>query len=266
MVESPWGPLPGWLVFTFALILGGSLGSFANVLIYRLPEELSLLRPASRCPKCGRAIKPVENIPVISWILLGGRCKGCGESISIQYPLIEAASAIIIMFCVFKWGVTYQALAYGLLFIGLIALILIDLRHWLLPFAITIPLTVVGLAGAILFGMRPWADSLIGMGVGFAIFLVMLLAGKWIFKKEALGGGDVVFGMMAGAFLGWKSVILMMFVASFLGTLLAVIMLISGKEIAGRSVPFGPFLAIALVICLFTGDAMIAWYINMFAH
>lgn len=266
MIDSPWGPLPGWLVFIFAAIFGGSLGSFANVLIYRLPEEMSLVRPPSRCPKCGRPIKPLENIPVLSWIMLGGKCKGCSASISFQYPLIEAISAIIVMFCAYKWGVSYQALAYGLLFIGLLALIIIDLRHWLLPFAITIPLTVVGFAGALLFGLRPWLDSLLGMGVGFAIFLVMLLAGKWIFKKEALGGGDVVFGMMAGAFLGWKSVILMMFVASLLGTLLAVAMLVSGKEISGKSVPFGPFLAVAMVICLFAGDGMIAWYINMFAH
>jgi leader peptidase (prepilin peptidase)/N-methyltransferase len=253
-------------VLSFAAIFGGSLGSFANVLIYRLPEELSLLRPASRCPKCSRPIRSIENIPVLSWIMLGGKCRGCGEKISIQYPLIEATSALILMFSVYQWGVTYQALAYGLLFIGLLALILIDLRHWLLPFAITIPLTIVGFAGALFFDIRPWDDSLVGMGVGFAIFLIMLLAGKWIFKKEALGGGDVVFGMMAGAFLGWKSVILMMFVASFLGTFLALIMLILGKDVVGRAVPFGPFLAVAMVICLFTGDSIISWYIGIFAH
>lgn len=253
-------------MLSFAAIFGGSLGSFANVLIYRLPEELSLLRPASRCPKCSRPIRSIENIPVLSWIMLGGKCRGCGEKISIQYPLIEATSALILMFSVYQWGVTYQALAYGLLFIGLLALILIDLRHWLLPFAITIPLTIVGFAGALFFDIRPWDDSLVGMGVGFAIFLIMLLAGKWIFKKEALGGGDVVFGMMAGAFLGWKSVILMMFVASFLGTFLALIMLILGKDVVGRAVPFGPFLAVAMVICLFTGDSIISWYIGIFAH
>jgi leader peptidase (prepilin peptidase)/N-methyltransferase len=264
LIESPWGPLPGWLVYPFAAILGASLGSFTNVLIYRLPAELSLLRPASRCPSCERPIRAWENIPILSWVLLGGKCKGCGVKISLQYPLIEAAAMVITLLCVAQWGVSYPALAHTLLFIGLLALIIIDLRHWLLPFAITIPLTVVGLAGAFFFDMMPIMESVIGAIVGFGIFIAILFGGKWILKRDAMGGGDVVFGMMAGAFLGWKSTLLMLFVASFLGTFLALIMMMLGKEVAGKSVPFGPLLAVGMVVCLFFGDAMIGWYVGLF--
>jgi leader peptidase (prepilin peptidase)/N-methyltransferase len=263
LIESPWGLLPAWLVYPLAAILGGSLGSFANVLIYRLPAEMSLIRPASCCPKCSRPIKPWENIPFISWILLRGKCRGCGGKISIQYPIIEAVSALIIVLAAYRWGVSYQALAYGLLMIGLLSLIIIDLRHLFLPFLITIPLSVIGFAGALFFEMRPWLDSLIGMAVGFGVFLIVLYLGEWIFKKEALGGGDVVFGMMAGAFLGWKSVLLMIFMASFLGVILALFLLILGKKVLGRAIPFGPFLAAATAICVFVGDSVVAWYVGM---
>jgi leader peptidase (prepilin peptidase) / N-methyltransferase len=263
LIASPWGLLPAWLVYPFAAILGGSLGSFANVLIYRLPAEMSLVRPPSRCPKCNRPIRPWENIPVISWILLRGKCRGCGGRISIQYPIIEAVSASIIVFSTFRWGVSYPALAYGLLMIGLLSLIIIDLRHMFLPFLITIPLTIIGFAGALFYAMRPWSDSLIGMAVGFGVFLMVMYLGEWIFKKEALGGGDVVFGMMAGAFLGWKSVLLMIFMASFLGVILALILLILRKQVMGRAIPFGPFLAVATAICVFVGDSVVAWYVSM---
>jgi leader peptidase (prepilin peptidase)/N-methyltransferase len=135
-----------------------------------------------------------------------------------------------------------------------------------LPFAITIPLMFVGLTGAAFFQMRPVMDSLIGIGVGAAIFAILIFGGKWVFKKEAMGGGDLVFGMMAGAFLGWKLTIFMLFIASFLGTLIALFMLILGKDIAGKMLPFGPFLAVAMVLSLLLGDSMIGWYVGLFQH
>jgi prepilin signal peptidase PulO-like enzyme (type II secretory pathway) len=161
------------------------------------------------------------------------------------------------------FGVSYAGVAYSLLFIALLALVIIDLEHWLLPFMITIPLTVVGLVGAAFFGLRPFGDALIGMAVGAAIFLIMLVGGKALFKKDAMGGGDVVFGAMAGSFLGWKVTLLMVFGASLLGTLMALGLLVTGKGLQGRMMPFGPFLALSMVICIFAGESVISWYLGV---
>ena len=263
MVPSPWGPLPAWLVYPLVVVLGLALGSFANVLIYRLPREESIVYPPSRCPACGRRIQPIENIPVVSWIFLRGRCRGCGGRISIRYPLVELAGGALAATAVAIFGISYAGFAYGMLFIALLALVIIDLETWLLPFALTIPLVIIGLAGAIWFGLRPLADSLLGMFVGFLVFFLLLVGGKAVFKRDAVGGGDVVFGIMAGAFLGWKLTILMIFLASLLGSLISIPLLILGKSISGRAIPFGPFLAVALVVTLFTGDAILNWYFHL---
>ncbi|MCB9366875.1 MAG: prepilin peptidase [Calditrichaeota bacterium] len=261
-ILSPWGELPAVPVYLVVAFLGACFGSFANVLIYRLPAEVSLIKPPSRCPHCEKDIAWYDNIPVVSWLMLRAKCRHCKAPISIQYPLIEAVSAGLAVLAVWKFGLSYSGMAHGLLFIGLLSLIIIDLRHWLLPFAITIPLTVIALIGSAFFDMLPLKVSLIGAGVGFGVFLLLMLGGQWILKKEAMGGGDVVFGAMAGSFVGWQLVLLMMFVASALGTLLALFLLLLRKDVVGRSIPFGPFLAIALVICLFWGHYAIEWYIG----
>ena len=263
MVPSPWGPLPGWLVYPLVVVLGLSLGSFANVLIYRLPREESLVHPPSRCPACGRRIRPIENIPVVSWIFLRARCRGCGARISVRYPLVELAGGALAATAVAIYGVSYASFAYGSLYIALLALIIIDLETWLLPFAITIPIAIIGLAGAIFFSLRPLADSLLGMIVGFGVFFIMLVAGKAIFKRDAIGGGDVVFGAMAGVFLGWKLTLLMVFLASLLGSAISIPLLLLGKNVSGRMIPFGPFLAVGLVLALFWGDSILNWYLHL---
>ncbi|MCX6601267.1 MAG: prepilin peptidase [bacterium] len=263
MVQTPWGPLPWWLVYLPVGVLGLTLGSFANVLIYRLPRDESIISPPSRCPKCGRPIRPWENIPVASWVALGGRCRGCRERISLRYPLVEISAAGLTILSFAYFGVNYAGLAHSILFVALLALVIIDLKHWLLPFAITIPTTIIGILGVIWFDLHSLADSLLGMLAGLALFVALMLGGKLLFKREAMGGGDVVFGIMAGVFLGWKLTILMVFVASFLGTLMAVPLLLSGRDVSGRAVPFGPFLAAATLICVFVGDDILKWYSNL---
>jgi leader peptidase (prepilin peptidase)/N-methyltransferase len=263
MVPSPWGPLPAWLVYPLVVVLGLALGSFSNVLIYRLPREESIVHPPSRCPACGRRIRPIENIPVLSWIFLRARCRGCGARISLRYPLVELAGGALGAIAVGIFGISYAGFAYGMLFIALLALIIIDLETWLLPFSITIPIAIIGLAGAAFFDLRPLADSLLGTLIGFVVFFLLLVGGKALFKRDAVGGGDVVFGMMAGAFLGWKLTILMIFLASLLGSLISIPLLIMGKGIAGRAIPFGPFLAVAMVVTLFLGDSVLKWYLHL---
>jgi leader peptidase (prepilin peptidase) / N-methyltransferase len=273
MIPSPWGPLPWWLVYPPVVILGLALGSFANVLIYRLPKEASIVKPGSHCPKCDRPIRPIDNIPVLSYILLRGKCRGCGTRISIQYPLVEAASgaiaAIVLAYC----GLSYATFAYALLFIAILALVIIDIIHWLLPFALTLPLAIVGLIGSLAFGMRPLADCLLGMLIGFVIFFALMVGGKVLFKKDAMGGGDIAFGIMAGAFLGWKLLILMIFIASFIGMVISIPLLMTNKfkvpddmkseNVSKTQFPFGPFLAVALVICVLFGDKILRWYLGV---
>lgn len=260
MVQTPWGLLPWWLVYVPIALFGLAIGSFANVLIYRLPRDESIISPGSRCPKCGHQLKPWENIPLVSWIILHGRCRECRETISIRYPLVELVSCVLVLFAFAYRGVSYAGFAYSMLFVALLMLIIIDLEHWLLPFAITIPVTIIGVLGSIWFSLHSLADSLLGMLAGFALFMVIMLGGKLLFKREAMGGGDVVFGIMAGVFLGWKLTILMVFIASFLGTFMAIPLLLSGRDLSGRAVPFGPFLAAATLICVFVGDDILRWY------
>lgn len=272
MIPSPWGPLPWWLVYPPVVILGLALGSFANVLIYRLPKEESIIKPGSRCLNCGRPIRPVENIPVLSYLFLRGKCRGCGAKISIQYPLVEVASgaiaAIVLAYC----GLSYATFAYTLLFVAMIALTIIDLRFWIMPFALTLPLAIIGLIGSLVFNMRPLADSLLGMVVGFGIFFVLMVGGEVLFKKEAMGGGDIAFGIMAGAFLGWKVLIIMIFTACLVGLIISTPLIIANKfkvpedmkseEVSRTQFPFGPFLAAALVICVIFGDSILNWYLG----
>jgi leader peptidase (prepilin peptidase) / N-methyltransferase len=260
MVQTPWGLLPWWLLYVPIGLFGLAMGSFANVLIYRLPRDESIISPGSRCPKCGHTLKPWENIPLASWVILRGRCRECKEAISIRYPLVELFSCALVLFSFAYFGIGYAGFAYGMLFVALFALVIIDLEHWLLPFAITVPVTIIGVLGSIWFELHSLADSLLGMLAGFALFMVIMLGGKLLFKREAMGGGDVVFGIMAGVFLGWKLTILMVFVASLLGTLMAIPLLFSGRDLSGRAVPFGPFLAAATLICVFVGDDIVRWY------
>jgi leader peptidase (prepilin peptidase)/N-methyltransferase len=212
---------------------------------------------------CRHRLAPWENIPLLSWIVLKGRCRNCGEPISVRYPLVELTAAALTILAFARFGVHYAGFAYAVLFVALLCLVLIDLEHWILPFAITVPTTIIGLLGAIWFDLHSLADSLLGMLAGLALFVALMLGGKLLFKREAMGGGDVVFGMMAGVFLGWKLTILMVFIASFLGTLMAIPLLLSRRDISGRAVPFGPFLAAATLVCVFVGDDILRWYASL---
>ncbi|MBU0507317.1 prepilin peptidase, partial [bacterium] len=195
MVATPIGLLPWWMVYLPVVILGLGLGSFANVLIYRLPRGESIVRPPSRCPQCQTPIRPWDNVPVLSWLVLGGRCRGCAHPISIRYPLVEMASCTFSVLSFMICGINYAGCAYSLLFIALLTLVIIDLEHWILPFAITLPLTIIGLGGAIFYDMRPLGDSLLGMAVGFGIFWCIGPLGNAIFrlKERAKKGERAVF-------------------------------------------------------------------------
>jgi leader peptidase (prepilin peptidase)/N-methyltransferase len=251
-------PLLPWL----ALALGLIVGSFANVLVHRLPIGLSVVSPRSRCPSCGRPIRAIENVPILSWLALRGRCRGCRAPISIRYPLVEAAN-----------GAGYFALAWWLgaqprtaVFMGfltaLLVLALIDFDHHLLPDAITLPGTAAGLLASLLPGPPSPLESALSAAGGYLAFGAVAFAYRRARGVEGLGRGDWKMAAMLGAFLGWQGLLLTVLVASLSGTLVGLALMARGRP-ARHELPLGTFLAIAGIVTLFAGQPILSWYGNL---
>lgn len=250
--------MPGEPVYAFlGALFGAVLGSFLNVCILRLPAQLSVVSPGSRCPKCGYALRWYDNIPILSWLMLGGKCRSCRTPISIQYPLIELATALI--WAAFAWwvGPSLEMLRGGLFFTILLGIAMTDAREYIIPDEFS----VGGLVIAILFsldgGFKSIGVALLGAVVGFAVLYAVALAGKAMFKEEAMGGGDIKMMAMVGAFTGWTGVLLTIFLGSLLGTLIFVPLHVIGKK---KLVPFGVFLSLGAAVTYLWGPAIVTWY------
>ena len=252
LLDSPLFP---WL----ALALGLIVGSFSNVLIHRLPLGQSVVSPRSRCPRCGRPIAAVENVPVLSWLALRGRCRGCRAPISVRYPLVEAAT-----------GAGYFALAWWLgpqprtavlmaLLTALLVLALIDLDHHLLPDVITLPGTLAGLLASLLPGHPSPLESALSAAAGYLGFGAVALAYRKARGVEGLGRGDWKMAAMLGAFLGWQGLLLTVFLAALSGTLVGMALMARGRT-SQHELPLGTFLAAAGIVTLFVGPPILAWY------
>jgi leader peptidase (prepilin peptidase)/N-methyltransferase len=201
-------PAPLYTVFTLWLVfLGLAVGSFLNVVIARLPNDESIVRPRSRCPKCGHPMAWYENIPVASWVALGARCKSCKAPISWRYPLVEALTAVLYFACLRRFGWTLELAAALVMVSLLVALTFIDLDHWILPFELTIPGIVLGLGFALAMGVDRLILSAVGAALAFFLFWFMEWFGRVLFKKEAMGGGDKYLLAMLGAFLTYKALL-----------------------------------------------------------
>jgi leader peptidase (prepilin peptidase)/N-methyltransferase len=236
--------------------VGLAMGSFLNVCILRLPHDRSLVRPPSTCPRCGTRIAWRDNIPVISWLLLRGKCRACGAPISVQYPLIEAAVGILWLAAALAYGATLHALAAAVFGTILLGIAVTDARHYVIPDEFTWGGLALGLLIALAGGAQPFLQALLGAAVGFALLYGVAVAGAWLFKEEAMGGGDIKMMAMVGAFLGWQGVLLTLFSGALLGLLIFVPFTLKKK----RLVPFGVFLAMGAALTFVFGDAIIAWY------
>lgn len=250
-----------WLVF--AALIGACIGSFLNVVIHRLPLGQSLVKPPSRCPKCGYRLKWCDNVPVFGWLLLGGRCRECKNRISIQYPIVELITAVL--FVVVVW-VTPPGplLATRLLLVCiLIALFGIDLEHQILPNSITLP----GIAAGVLLstiappGVR---DALIGIVLGGGALYAIAWAYYLWRREEGLGMGDVKMLAMIGAFLGWKMVLVTLVLSSFSGALIGVGLIAFQRGNMKLALPFGTFLAAGAVAAMLVGQPLADWYAGFF--
>jgi leader peptidase (prepilin peptidase)/N-methyltransferase len=252
---------------TISLILAGLfgllIGSFLNVVIYRLPIGQSLVSPPSRCRHCGYSLRWFDNIPVLSWVFLRGRCRNCGAPVSWQYPLVELITGALFVLVVWLTPIGLLLVSRLLLVSILIALFGIDLEHQILPNSITLPGIVIGLLLSLIAppGIRDAAiGALLGAGILYGI------AGAYYLwrREEGMGMGDVKMLAMVGAFLGWKAVLVTLVLSSFSGAIIGVILLrVQGRDMK-FALPFGTFLAIGALIAMLAGDPLVAWYAGFF--
>jgi leader peptidase (prepilin peptidase)/N-methyltransferase len=240
-------------------ILGLLVGSFLNVVIARLPAGRSVLRGRSACPACGAGIAWHDNVPVLSFAVLRGRCRHCAVRISWRYPIVEVVTAALFLAAYLKFGVGVDLVAACLLLAALVALTVIDLDHQLLPDAITLPGILTGVIANAASATGSIVDSLIGIAVGGGIFLVIILA-----SGGGMGGGDMKLGAMLGAFLGWQVALVALFVGVIAGGLGAVLVLATGRKGRKDPIPFGPFLAVGGAVAMFWGRALVNWYLSGF--
>jgi leader peptidase (prepilin peptidase)/N-methyltransferase len=245
-------------------VLGALVGSFLNVVIHRLPRKISLVTPRSRCPKCERPIAPWENLPILSWALLGGRCRGCREKISPRYPLIEGLTALLFAAC--GWVVPPVALPLALAFVAaMVVVTFIDLDYMIIPDAITLPGTLIGLLAAVAgLGIQPF-DAVLGVLVGGGGLFAVAAGYKAATGREGLGGGDVKLLAMVGAFLGPGGAFFTIMIGSLTGTLFACVYMLRTGQGRTAELPFGTFLAPGAVLVLFLGARLAQMYWGLFS-
>lgn len=249
--------MPGWFALTVAAAYGMVFGSFLNVVVHRLPRGMSLLRPGSHCPACGTPVRWFDNVPVLSYLLLRGRCRACRVAISPRYPLVELASGALTVAVVARFGLTLSGLEAMLLVMLLLPLAFIDLEHHLLPDVLTLPGIAVGLAGSLVGGLVPLFDAATGAAVGAAVPYAVIVIYRWLRGAEGMGLGDVKLLAMIGAFLGWRGVLLTLGLAATAGALLGLTLIALGRGRRDTELPFGTFLAFAAMIVLFAGNRLL---------
>lgn len=246
------------------VVAGLLIGSFLNVVIARLPEGRSLLRPGSACPGCGTAIAWYDNVPLVSFAVLRARCRACAMRIPWRYPLVEGVTGALFGAACFVFGPTPQAGVAALLLAALFAITMIDLERHIIPDAISLPGILAGILANLATRHVAWQDSLIGIAVGGTVFLAIALVGSWMAGQEAMGGGDIKLAAMLGAFLGWKALLASLFVSAIGGGILAAALIGSGLRGRKDPLPFGPFLAAGGAVGLFWGERMVRWYLSAF--
>ena len=255
-------PYPA-LEITLVTLLGLMIGSFMNVCIYRLPRGMSPVRPRSSCTSCGHMIAWYENIPIASYLVLRGRCRGCGAGISMMYPIVEAITGAMFLGAYLLYGPSLLLIARLLFGCAMIVLFVIDLQHKILPNVITLPGIVAGLLLSGVAGPG-WVASLIGIAAGGGMLWGIAEIYYRVRKEEGLGMGDVKMLAMIGAFLGWKLMLLTLVLSSFSGSIVGAILMVSRKESLKYALPFGTFLAVGAIVAAAAGDRLVAWYLGIY--
>jgi leader peptidase (prepilin peptidase)/N-methyltransferase len=243
-----------------AFVLGASVGSFLNVVIWRLPRNLSLVHPGSRCPDCAHPIPLYLNVPVLSFFILRGRCRWCGEPITWRYPAVEALTGVLFVLLVQRFPGEPVSAVTGTVFASmLVAVAFIDLDMGIVPDRVSLPGIAAGLVASLLrTDLAPW-EALAGVVVCGGLFWLVIVA-----SRGGMGGGDVKLGAMIGAFCGWRLALLACFLAVVSGGIIAAGLMVMRRKGRRDTIPFGPFLAVAAVVAYIWGDAILAWYGSLF--
>lgn len=254
--------------------LGASIGSFINVVVYRLPAELSILWPPSRCPRCLNQLKAYDNLPVLGWVSLRGRCRYCKSKISARYPVVEGLTGIVFLLIFLLFKVSILTIGYWVFCSWLLALALIDLDTMTLPNQLTQSGLVLGIIFQMVVGYLPagsWVElvrhlmmGIVGAVLGLWLFDAIALIGSIALGKTAMGAGDAKLAAMMGAWLGWKYLLLASFIACLAGAFIGGSAMILSPRKRQQKIPFGPFLALGAAIALFSGEAILSTYLRLF--
>ena len=254
---------PYLMLSLFALVTGMLIGSFLNVCICRMPKGESVVFPPSHCPKCDYRIRWYDNIPLISYLLLRGKCRGCGMHISIQYPLVELLNGLLTLALFLRFGPTLAFLVLSLFCSALVVITFIDLEHQIIPDEISLSGIVIGFVFSFFLQGHSWLNSLLGILLGGGSLLLVAYSYQWLTGKEGMGGGDIKLLAMMGAFLGWKSIPFIIFASSLVGSVIGISIMLVQKKDSKLAIPFGPYLAFGAVLYIFYGRQIIHWYLNM---
>ena len=247
----------------FSFLFGLVLGSFLNVCIYRIPFKKSIVSPPSSCPHCDERIRFYDNIPLISYLILLGRCRKCRHGIPIQYPLVELITGLLSVSLFVRHGISVQYIFILLFSASLVVISFIDLRHQIIPDIISLPGIVIGLGFSILFGRISWLDSLLGIVIGGGSLYLIAIIFEWLTHKEGMGGGDIKLLAMLGAWLGWKALPFIVLFSSLLGIVIGGGSLLLSRQGLRARIPFGPFLALGALAFLFFGKELMSWYFRI---
>ncbi len=250
-------------IILLAFIFGACIGSFMNVCIYRIPAGVSIVRPGSSCPHCQTEIAFYDNIPVLGWLLLLGKCRTCKAPIAIRYPLVELITGGFAAACCFMFGPTLQALVSFAFIATLTVVAFIDLDHRIIPDAISLPGIPLFFVAAFAVSGVSWEARLIGILAGGGSLFAVAWGYQALTGRQGMGGGDIKLLAMIGAFIGWRGILFTLFSASAIGTVAGLLAMARSGKGMKLAIPFGPFLAMGAIVYLFFGPALIGWYANL---
>ncbi len=249
-----------WIVWLGVFILGTIIGSFLTVCVHRIPHGRSIVAPRSACPACGKQISWYDNVPLFSFLVLKGQCRACQGAIALRYPVIELINGLGYLLVVWRFGLTGATAVYAGLFSVFWVVTWIDWDHKIIPDVITLPGIVIGFLCGALVLPTGWLNSLLGIVVGGGILLALAWMSPYVFGKEGMGGGDIKFLAMVGAFLGWQQAFVTLMVASVCGAVIGIGLLALKIVKKGQYIPFGPYLAFGALIAMLWGQDLWQWY------
>lgn len=244
------------IVESFAFVFGAAIGSFLNVCIYRIPLKVSIISPGSRCPACQHPLRLYDNLPIVSYLWLKGKCRDCGAKISWRYPVVELLTAVLAVMLFIKFGFTLKFLAHFLFVSALLVVTFIDLDHQIIPDVITLPGIPLFFLAAVFICRIHWLEALLGLLIGGGVLFTIAVLYELIAKREGMGGGDIKLLAMIGAFFGWKSLLFVLLCSSLLGAIVGLTTILIKKQNMRYAVPFGPFLSAAAIAYIFWGDGV----------